>query len=146
MARGIGRRTRINADMTPDPQWSPTGEMYRGRPVFTETLYELKRVRIGDDRNGNPRYMDVEDKEKPIVREFVQHDVGNGQVYKNYDFRGPDPSTQPPRVSEMDALRAEYESLKRVVANMVGRKKGVPFASKTTDDPDEGEAGEEGKD
>lgn len=132
MKFGNKRRTRLISDMTIPADAEATGEIYRSQPVLQEKKPRIitrpvldengKEVWMTSETTGmrTKRVMErIQDPDDPwIVREFVLHDMGNGQVRKNYHFRGPKPSDEDMRPEE-DKLREEVNTLKRVLANLV---------------------------
>jgi len=149
------KRTRIHSDMSIPADAEATGEINRGQPVLVEKTANVITRAVKDaagedvwlvsEQTGmrTKRVMErIQDPDNPwTVREFVLHDLGNGQVKKNYLFRGPDPL--PPEASSEEKLREEVDTLKRVLSNLVSRQGSLEaeeFPDESDDDVEDDDA------
>jgi len=149
------KRTRIHSDMSIPADAEATGEVHRGQPVLrykTPNIIE-RAVKDADDQDvwlvspqtgmRTKRVMErVQDPDNPwTIRECILNDLGQGQVKKNFLFRGPEPL--PPEPSSEEKLREEVDTLKRVLNNLVQRQGPLEleeFPDEEEDEP-EGEMG-----
>ena len=119
MSRPIGPVYKaIRGNMKPDPSWKHTGEIFQGEMVYIEKYMESVKIpRV--DREGNEVWIkhpvtgepirQVMDMELvPREREFILHDLGNGQTVKNYFFR-PDPDEEYRKAALGGGTAARYE-------------------------------------
>ena len=128
MPTGMKKMPRIRGNKDPNPNWSLTGEIVQGQPVYYYDLPNyVVRDLIGPDGKEVWEYNEktnrpirkirerVIDPDEPTIRkEFIIVDLGNGITQKNFYFR-PDPE-EVQRVEAQEALADPSALLERFQA------------------------------
>ena len=154
----IGRPKTIRGNMDPDPKWKLRGDIVHGKPVYIEVLPNVqKRVKIGPDGKEvwhkhpttaeaiKPVYeLFIPGDQKVVARAFIQDDLGNGMVLKNYDFEPSQADIDRERYSQSPMTTAalqrvveeQQERIDKLLSFIEGRIPSIEAEINQADDPD----------